>query len=105
MRLKADKLKLHLKEKEVPAMPNVPSILQNEMNNLTNAVGWCKSLAGIPDFEVSNIQDYFQKINSSFSKSSHRGTQLIEENYIDIGSIYSNKVTTSFASKVFELQL
>ena len=105
VRLKAGKLKIHLKEKEVPAVPNVPSILQKEMNNLSNAIGWCKPLAGIRNFGVSNIQDYFQKINILFSKSFvvkkhfQRGTQLMEENYIDIGSIYSKQNDDFFCIK------
>ena len=75
------------------------------MNNLSDAIGWCKSLAGIPNFGVSNIQDYFQKINSLFSKSSvvkkhfQSCTQLIEENYIDIGSIYSKQNDDFFCIK------
>ena len=65
-----------------------------------------KSLEGMPSFSIEHIDSYSQKINTDvLSKSKKvmkhflRGEQLLEENFIDIASIYSKQSDTLFCLK------
>ena len=61
--------------------------------------GWSKSLLGIPKFSVHQIEKHAMKINEIVTPKStivkkhfNRGEQLLEEKYIDIGSIRQHKL-------------
>ena len=68
--------------------------------------GWSKSLEGMPSFSIEHIDSYSQKISTAFlSKSKKvmkhfcRGEQLLEENSVDISSIYSKQSDKLFYLK------
>ena len=61
--------------------------------------GWSKSLEGMPSFSIEHIGSYSQKINTAILSKSKKGEQLLEENFIDIASIYSKQSDTLFCLK------
>ena len=78
-------------------------MLSDEINNFTKFAGWTKSLENIPKFGVEDIEKYFSSISKTMLKKStavkkhfHRGKQLLEENYLDINSIYTKQDDTVY---------
>ena len=66
----------------------------------------------MPSFAIEHIDSYSQKINTAallkskkVMKHFHRGEQLLEQNFIDIASIYSKQSDTLFCLKGYALQL
>ena len=56
--------------------------------------GWSKKLYNMPSFTIEHIDKYYEKVNDAFSQKSpkvkkhfQRGEQLLEESFIDIGSV------------------
>ena len=67
---------------------------------------WSKSSKGMPSFAIDHIDSYSQKINTAallkskkVMKHFHRGEQLLDQNFIDITSIYSKQSDTLFCLK------
>ena len=80
-------------------LPQVPTGFKNELTDFTMTDGWYKSLLGIPKFSVHQIEKHAMKINEIVTPKStivkkhfNRGEQLLEEKYIDIGSIRQHKL-------------
>ena len=97
---------LTLKKKNSKNLPNAPKEFVLDLSNLSLIDGWSKSLEGMPSFSIEHIDNYSQKINTAvLSKSKkvkkqfRRGEQLLEENFIDITSIYSKQSDTLFCLK------
>ena len=47
-----------LKKNTLKDMPHVPKDFECELTNLNSVVGWSKSLDGLPQFSVENIEKY-----------------------------------------------
>ena len=47
-----------LKKNTLKDMPHVPKDFEYELTNLNSVVGWSKSLDGLPQFSVENIEKY-----------------------------------------------
>ena len=97
---KADKLGFALKPSKKHDSTTVvcPNALKHQIANHRNAIGWKKSLAHMPRLSIADIEDYHKKVNesllknsSAISKSFVRGWQLLKENLIDFGSIYTKE--------------
>ena len=79
-------------------MPNTPTDFEYELTNLNSVVCWSKSLDGLPQFSVENVEKYANMVTAGvFSKSTvvkkhfSGGEQLLEEQYVDIGSIFTKQ--------------
>ena len=89
-------------------MPHIPKDFEYELTNLNSVVGWSKSLDGLPQFSVENIEKYANIVTAGvLSKSTvvkkhfSRGEQLLEEQYVDIvGQFSPSSQMISFVSKV-----
>ena len=46
------------KKNTLKDMPHVPKDFEYELTNLNSVVGWSKSLDGLPQFSVENIEKY-----------------------------------------------
>ena len=95
---KADKLGIILKPstKFESSAVIFPNTLKEEIANKRNAIGWSKSLMNLPKLNLNDIEDYLKKINESILKNLSKitkpfviGRQLLNENFIDVGSIYT----------------
>ena len=69
-------------------------------------LSWSKSLDGLPQFLVTNIEKYANIVTEGvLSKSTvvkkhfSRGQQLLEEQYVDIGSIFTKQSDDFFCFK------
>ena len=85
---------MYLKSNALKDMPDIPKDFEYELTNINSVVGWSKSLDGLPQFSVENIEKYANMVNAGvLSKSTvvkkhfSRGEQLLKEQYVDIGSI------------------
>ena len=105
---KADKLGFVLKPSKKYDSTTVvcPNALKHEIANKRNAIGWTKSLAHMPRLSLADIEDYHKKVNESLLKNSStiskpfvRGRQLLNENFIDFGSIYAKENDKHFFLK------
>ena len=47
-----------LKKNTWKDIPNIPKDFEYELTNLNSVVGWSKSLDGLPQFSVGNIEKY-----------------------------------------------
>ena len=45
-------------------MPNIPKDFEYELTNLNSVVGWSKSLDGLPQFSVQNIEKYANMVTA-----------------------------------------
>ena len=100
---KAKLMGLSLKKENLKNLPNAPKDFAFDLSNLSLIDGWSKSLKGVPSFSIEHIDSYSQKINTAVLSRSkkvmqhfRRGEQLLEENFIDIASIYSKQPDTLF---------
>ena len=89
-----------------PSLPECPDVLKNESGALTSIAGWTKSLLGAPTFDASKIKDYYQLINDKLTKKStlvkknfERGSQLLEESFISVDSVYVKEVDSLYCIK------
>ena len=86
-------------------MPNIPKDFEYELTNLNSVVGWSKSLDDLPQFSVENIEKYPKMVTAGvFSvavvkKHFSRGEQLLEEQYVDTGSIFTKQSDDFFCFK------
>ena len=93
---KAEKLGIILQNPvKVSALPQVPDMLKNELGALKNLARWTKSLDNLSKFSASNIDSYFYNVSKAVlststmvKKNFNRGEQFLEENYLDLGSIF-----------------
>ena len=92
-----------LKSNTLKDMPNIQKDFEYELTNLNSVVDWNKSLDGFPQFSVENIEKYANMVTAGvLSKSTiikkhfSRGEQLLEEQYVDIGSIFTKQSDISF---------
>ena len=60
----------------------------------------------MPTFTIEHIDKYYEKVNDAFSqnstkvkKHSHRGEQLLEEPFLDVGSVVVKKNLSLFCIK------
>ena len=90
----------------LPALLSVHTAFHCDMANLDNSDGWPKSLNGIPRFTADKIEKHFERVNAAVtSKSSivkkhfSRGAQLLEEQYVDLNSIFSKQNDSVFCVK------
>ena len=95
-----------LKSNTLKDMPNIPKDFEYELTNLNPVVGWSKSLDGLHRFSVENIEKYANMVTAGvLSKSTvvkkhfSRGEQLLEEQYVDIGSIFNKQSDDFFCFK------
>ena len=70
-------------------------MLKNERGALKNLTGWTKSLDNLSKFSASNIDSYFYNVSKEVlsastmvKKNFNRGEHILEENYLDLGSIF-----------------
>ena len=82
------------KLKKLEKLNVVPDILKYELGDIKGMNGWTKDLSNMPIFTAEHINEYYKKVNNVFCRSStqvkkhfERGEQLLEELYLDIGSI------------------
>ena len=93
--------------KDMPPLYH-PKDFEYKLTNLNSMVGWRKSLDGLPQFSVENIEKYANIVTAGvLSKSTvvkkhfSRGEQLLEEQYVDIvGQFSPSSQMISFVSKV-----
>ena len=104
-KLKAKKMSVILYQPSIKFLKE-PTLLKNDICDLRSFVGWSKSLHGLPKFTTINIDQHFYKVNQTVCSSSTvvkksftRGQQFLEENYIDIGSIYTKENSMLFCLK------
>ena len=86
------------RKKTLKDMPNTPTDFEYELTNLNSVVCWSKSLDGLPQFSVENVEKYANMVTAGvFSKSTvvkkhfSGGEQSLEEQYVDIGSIFTKQ--------------
>ena len=87
-------------------MPNILKDFEYELTNLNSVVCWSKSLDGLLQFSVENIEKYANMVTAGvLSKSTvvkkhfSRGEQLLEEQYVDIRSIFTKQSDDFFCFK------
>ena len=87
-------------------LSSVPDELRADVSNPLDLAGWSKSLNGIPNFTVTNISEYHERVNNTFCKNSTaikkhfiRGDQFIEEKFIDSTNIYVKQGESIFFLK------
>ena len=97
---------LTLKKEHLKNLPNATEDFAFDLSNLSLIDGCSKGLEGMPSFSIEHIDSYSQKMNTAvISKSKkvmkhfRRGEQLLEENFIDIASIYSKQSEILFCLK------
>ena len=73
---------------------------------MESSVGWSKSLNGLPRFTADKIEKHYQRINDAVTRKStivkkhfSRGAQLLEEQYVDLNSIFSKQNDSVFCVK------
>ena len=83
-----------------------PEFLKFEITDPKNAAGWTKNIEKIPIITVVEIEQYHKLINDLVlsksvltKKTFNRGQQFLEENYIDVGSIYAKENDELFCLK------
>ena len=103
---KAKLMGLTLKKENLKNLPNAPKDFVFDLSNLNLIDGWSKSLEGCPNFLLNILTVVHKKINTAvLSKSKkvmkhfRRGEHLLEEDFIDIASIYSEQSDTLFYLK------
>ena len=105
---KADKLGLLLRPKQTTSLSPLPcpELLKMEINNPKNAIGWCKSIDGIPKLTIKSIEDYHEKANKcivtnavKIKKPFARGNTFFVEKYVDESSMYAKHTTEHFCIK------
>ena len=103
---KARMMGMTLKKNTLKDMPNIPKEFEYELTNLNSVVGWSRSLDGLPQFSLENIEKYADMVPTGvLSKSTvvkkhfSRGDQLLEEQYVDIGSIFTKQSDDFFCFK------
>ena len=107
LKKKAQSMSLTLLEPPaLPALLSVPTAFHYDMANLDSSDGWSKSLNGIPRFTADKIEKHFERVNAAVtSKSSivkkhfSQGAQLLEEQYVDLNSIFSKQNDSVFCVK------
>ena len=87
-------------------MPNIPKDFECEITNLNPVVGWCKSLDDLPQFSVENTEKCANMVTAEcyqslqmYKKHFSRGEQLLEEEYFNIGSIFTEQLDDFFCFK------
>ena len=88
---KARMMGITQKKNTLKDMSHVPKDFEYELKNLNSVVGWSKSLDGLPQFSVENIEKYANSNCRSVIKvySCKKTFQLLKEQYVDIGSIFT----------------
>ena len=88
------------------SMPECPNVLKNDLGEIKSIAGWSKSLMGLPTFNTSNIKKYYEHINKVIAKKSsivkkhfERGSQLLEESFISVESIYAKDTENLYCLK------
>ena len=103
---KAKLMGLTLKEENLKNLPDAPKDFVFDLSNLSLFDGWSKNLEEIPSFSIEYIDSYSQKISTAvLSKSKKvmkhfcRGEELLEDDFIDIASIYLKQSDTLICLK------
>ena len=88
-------------------MPHVPKDFEYELTNLNSVVGWSKSLDGLPQFSVENIEKYADIVTAGeLSRSTVVKNISVEEsnylrnNMIILGQFSTSSQMISFVSKM-----
>ena len=86
--------------------PDILKDFESELAILNSVIGWSKTLDGLPQFSLENIKKYVNMVTAEvLSKSAvvkkhfSRGEQLLEEQYVDIGSIFTKQSDDYFCFK------
>ena len=89
-------------------LPNIPKDFEYELMNLNSVVGCSNSLDGLPQFSAENIEKYENMVTAGvLSKSTvvkkyfSLGEKLSEEQYVDIGSIFTKQSDDFFCEYDF----
>ena len=89
-------------------MPNISKDFEYKLTNLNSAVGCSKSLDGLPQVSVENIEKYENIVTAGvLSKSTvvkkhfSLGDKLSEEQYVDIGPIFTKQSDDFFCEYDF----
>ena len=105
-KIKADKLGVILLIELDPSLPECPDVLKNELGTIKSIAGWTKSLLGVPTFNSSKIKEYYELINNKLTKQStlvkkhfERGSQLLEESFITVDSVYVKEADSLYCVK------
>lgn len=106
---KASILKLKIvvpKQSNLQFVGKCPGEFQADLQNLNSPDGWSKTLENLPNLTVEKIMAYVERINRSCNAKStkikkhfQRGHQLLEENFVDLNSIYSKQNESFFSIK------
>ena len=88
-------------------LPNIPKDFEYELTNLNSVVGCSNSLDGLPQFSAENIEKYENMVTAGvLSKSTvvkkyfSLGEKLSEEQYVDIGSIFTKHSDDFFLENI-----
>ena len=103
---KAKSMGLSLKSDKPKNLPVVPKDFEYDVIEVNACEGWSKSLENLPKLTLQNIDTYFESINNSILEKSkkpkkqfNRGNQLLEEQFLDINSIFSKENQEYFCIK------
>ena len=98
-------MRLKLKSHDA-IMPGKPEDLQYDINNLNIIDGQTKSFEGLPKIYVSTIEAFAHRITAavdpnrkSVKRHFQRGELFLDENFIDVGSIYATQSDKLFCLK------
>ena len=61
---KARMMGMTLKKNTLKDMPNIPKDFEYELTNLNSVVGWSRSLDGLPQFSLENIEKYADMVTA-----------------------------------------
>ena len=94
------------KLKYAARLNTVPDILKHDVGDIQKLDGWSKKLFNMPTFTIEHIDKYYEKVNNAFSQNStkvkkhfHRGEQLLEESFLDVGSVVVKENLSLFCIK------
>ena len=103
---KARKFGMTLQPLPTTHLSIIPDMWKDHIGALESIDGWSKSLIGIPLFTATQINYYYEKINKIYSNKStlvkknfERGSKLLEEQFVDLDSIYVKNTDSLFFIK------
>ena len=109
LRRKANKLGLIIKPIVIDQpylLLKPPNLIANELGAMKSLTGWTKSLSDAPVLTMKEIKKYFDHVSTvvvknatTVKKSFNRGSQLIEENFLNKSTVYAEHDESVFCLK------
>ena len=85
---------------------NVPDVLKHDVGDVQGLDGLSKKLY-MSTFTIMHVDKYYEKVNEAFSQKSTKvkqhfqcGEQLLEESFIDVGSVVVKENESLFCIKL-----